>query len=366
MRYILSSYGVNNPYIVADIPDHAVYPIGIEGNDFIDLDYSLLLVGTGFFFDQAALDYLEAQSERTPFLKPMLSSIQRLKQEGFLETFDGRQIVEKHKNEIVQKTERLCEDVSGWIGPVRSQWNVLRETREEFLKKFGTKEKQAINAHHFAVANAVLKIDGSLNPTLLQEINRLIDSRRTFFSSKEADYVREVLRPLVSHIVIQDLLRYKTAGSVLDWEDSQPYYEKLYTSRWDQDPDRLLAYRASMMFSFSLPELRPKSVDAVVKFIRNNRNVLALRADVTEILGRGEKFDAELGRRIASELLKAELAVKKKMKGFRLLGAALGMIVPGGSLVTEAVVEGGTLVGEDAVEGAFDRPHRWFYSLSQG
>jgi hypothetical protein len=122
MKYILSSFGINNPYIVADIPDDAVYPIGLEGDDFIDLDYSLLLAGTSFLFDEKALEYLTVEQSRLSFLSPLVNSIVRLKQEGLLETFDGKAIVEQNLDKILEKTERLCEDVVGWLGPVRSQW----------------------------------------------------------------------------------------------------------------------------------------------------------------------------------------------------------------------------------------------------
>lgn len=363
MRYLLSSYGLGNPYIVTDIPDHAVYPIGVEGQDFIDLDYSLLLVGTGFLFDQQALDYLLAQRSRLRFLAPLVESILKLKAEGLLEAFDGKAIIEQNIHKIRDKTERLCEDILGWLGPVRAQWSVLKADRETFLQKFGSQEKRAINEQHFSVVNAAMKIDGALNPTLVSAITKIINSKRKTFNAKEAIYVKEVLRPLVCHTVIQDLFRCKTKGAVLDWDDSQPYYERLYAARWESQEDHLLAYHARSLFTLSLPQLRPNNVDGVIRFIRNNKNVESLRADITGILARGEKFDAELGRRLLAEVLEHELGVKRKMKRFRFLGALASVFVPGGSLLTEAAVEGASMVGEDAVEAALGRAHRWLYSL---
>ncbi|MCC6910339.1 MAG: hypothetical protein IT430_20585 [Phycisphaerales bacterium] len=365
MKYILSSFGLNNPYIVGEVPDHAVYPIGLEGDDYIDLDYSLLLAGTGFLFDQGSLEYMEHEQRRLRFLVPLVQSIRRLKEEGFLDLFDGKAIVEQSAEQIRSKTETLCDDVIGWLSPVRSQWQVLKADRETFLKKFGTAEKRQLNEQHFSVANAVVRIDGKLNPVLLREVNGLINSRRRQFTGKEAEYVKEVLRPLVCHAVIQDLMRFKTGGAILDWDDSRPYYERLYAARWEKGDDHLLAYHARSLFTLALPELRPRNVEAVIKFIRNNRNVADLRADIADILARGEKFDAALGKRIVNEALKSELAVKRKMKKYRLLGAVLSVFMPGGSLLTEAAVEGATTIGEDAIEGAFGRPHRWFYSLGE-
>lgn len=363
IKYVLSSFGLHNPYIVAATPDHAVYPVGVEGDDFVDLDYSLLLVGTGFLFDASALDFLRDEQRRLPFLAPLVSTVLRLKSEGLLETFDGDRLVAENRSQIIAKTELLCEDISGWLGPVRAQWSVLKEDRAAFLQRFGTPERREINEQHFAVANAVVRISGSLDPVLLREITRLIDSRRKTFTSVELTYVKEVLRPLVCHTVIQDLVRFKTGGAILDWDDSQPYYERLYAARWERDDERLLANGAKGLFAFSLPELRPKSVDAVIRFVRNNRAVRGLREDIAAVLARGDKFDVELGKRIVAEVLESELANKRRMKRFRFLGAAASLFVPGGSLLTEAAVEGAGHVVEDATESVLQRPHRWFYSL---
>lgn len=362
MKYILSSFGLNNPYIVSDVPDHAVYPIGIEGDDFIDLDYSILLAGTSFLFDKAALEYLTAEQSRLPFIKPLIHSINKLAEEGFLETFDGKAILGEHIEQVKEKTELLCENVEAWIGPVRSQWKVLKDDRDLFLEKFGSKERKAINEHHFSVTNAVIKIDGSLNLTLLKELIKLVDSKRRNFTSKEREYLKEIVRPLVCHTVLQDLTRYKTGGAVLDWEDSEPYYQRLYVSRWENDEDRILAKHTQSLFNISLPELKPKGVNDVIKFIRNNHNVRYLREDIINILQNGEKFDLTLGKKITKEVLDSQLANKKKMKKFRYLGAFLSFI-PGGSLLTEAAIEGANIVSEDLIEKKLGSNHRWFYSL---
>ncbi len=365
MKYILSSYGVNNPYLVADIPDHAVYPIGIEGDDFVDLDYSSLLLGEGFIFDSTSFEYLQEQVARIPFIQPVIHSIERLRAEGLLEMVNVAEIVAQNLDSILSKTEALCEDIPGWLGPVRSQWKFLKSDRDNFLEKFGTNEKREINSHHFSVINAVTKIDGKLNSKLLNEISGLVESRRTTFGKLEKELIKEVIRPLVCHTVIQDLVRYKTSGSILDWDDSQPYYQRLYQSRWDEDVERQLAAGAQNLFEFSLPELRPKNVDGLIKFIRDDRNVSALRADIVGILDNGEKIDQSLGRKIVEEILNSELSNRKKLKKFRFLGAAVSLFVPGGSLLTEAAVEAVTMIAEDEAAGLLTKNHRWFYSLRE-
>ena len=131
-------------------------------------------------------------------------------------------MIESHRKEIVAKTEVLVEDVLGWLGPVRSQWEVLRADREDFVRNFGTSEKKTVNENHFTVVNASIRLEGKVDPKLVERMTALVESRRTRFSAEESKLLKEVLRPLVCHTVIQDLLRYKTGASVLDWKTVSP------------------------------------------------------------------------------------------------------------------------------------------------
>ena len=366
MKYVLSSFGINNPYIVTDLPDHSVYPVAVEGPGFLDLDYSLLMAGTRFLFDQGALRYLQAKQERLSFLTPLLESVARLKEEGLLEWFDEGAIVARDRDHICAKTERMCEDIPGWLGIIRSQWRAMAADREGFMRRFGTTASRHLNEHHFAIVNAVVRIDGGINATLLHDISALVESERCAFSSSELDYIKEVLRPIVCHTIIHDLVRYATEASVLDWDYSQPYYAHLYAARSDFDTDGRLAEQAKTLFTLALPELRPKNIDAVIRFIRCDENVRGLREDVADLLRRGEKINDALGRILIEQVLRAELVTKRRLRRFRFLGSLVSMLVPGGSLLTEAAVQAGTMTIDGAVEKHLKPAHRWLYALVEG
>lgn len=364
MKYLLSSYGLNNPYLSAPLADHAVYPIGTEMAGSIDLDYSTLLVGNGYCLDQACIDYLDEHASRLPFLRTMRESIEILRKEGLLQTFDGSALIAANLEAIIRKTERLCDDWQGWLSATRHQWRILRRDRDDFLKNYGSAERLLLNQYHNSAVNVSFRKFGRFNEKFVISVCSLIESNRQRLKSDEIDIVKEVIRPLVCHTIIQDLFRYKNDCSVLDWDDSQIHYEMLYHARWDgNDQQRILAASSKSLFKFSLPQLRPKSVQKVIDFVRDDKAVVSLRNDIVSLLDEGVAFDSALGTKLIEETFRSDLINQKKMKKIRLLGTFVGAIIPGGSIATEAAVEAALGAAEDGVERQLSKKHRWVYSL---
>lgn len=364
MKYLLSSYGLNNPYLSAPLADHAVYPIGTETAGSIDLDYSTLLVGNGYCLDQACVDYLDEHASRLPFLKAMRESIVVLRKEGLLETFDGSALITANLEAITRKVERLCDDWQGWLSATRQQWRILRRDRDDFVKKYGSTERLLLNQYHNSAVNTSFRKFGRFNEEYVISVCSLIESNKQRLKVNEIEIVKEVIRPLVCHTVIQDLFRYKNDCSVLDWDDSQMHYEMLYHARWDgNDEERILAASSKSLFKFSLPELKPRSVQKVVDFVRDDKAVVSLRKDIVSLLDEGVAFDSALGAKLIEETFRSDLINQKKMKKIRWLGTIVGAIIPGTSIATEAAVEAALGAAEDGVEGRLSKKHRWVYSL---
>ncbi|MEM1050630.1 MAG: hypothetical protein AAGI28_00910 [Pseudomonadota bacterium] len=364
MKYLLSSYGLNNPYLSAPLADHAVYPIGTEIAGAIDLDYSTLLVGNGYRLDQSCVDYLDEHAQRLPFLQNMRDSISILREEGLLDTFDGAALIAENLDAIIHKTERLCEDWKGWLSVTRQQWRILKKDRDDFVKNYGSAERSLLNQYHNSAINSSFRKYGEFNEEFIISVCSLIESDRYRLKTAEVEIVKEVIRPLVCHTVIQDLFRFKTRCSVLDWDDSQGHYEKLYHARWDgKDEERKLAASSRNLFSFSIPQLKPKNIRNVVQFVRDDKAVLSLRKDIVSLLDEGVAFDSALGTRLVEETLRKDLGNQKKMKKVRWIGAIVGVFIPGGSIGTEAAVEGGLGAAEEGAEGLLSKKHRWLYSL---
>lgn len=364
MKYLLSSYGLNNPYLTAPLADHAVYPVGTEVGSSIDLDYSTLLVGNGYYIDRSCLDYLEENADRLKFLAQMRDSIRALEKEELLQLFDGRRIIGDHSEQILAKTEQLCEDWSGWLETTRRQWEILRKDRENFVDLYGDPQKTNLNRYHNSAINASFRKYGEFNEEYIIEVSRLVESRRKRLTSDEIEKVKEVIRPLVCHTVIQDLFRFKTSASVLDWDDSQGHYERLYYARWDGiDDEYRLAATSRNLFNVSLPQLRPRNVEAVIRFVREEKSVSSLRKEINHLLDEGEAFDEKLGVKLLEETFRRDLAQQNKMKKVRWLGAIGGVLLPGSSILTEAAVEGGIGLAEDGIDSVTGERRRWLYSL---
>ncbi len=364
MKYFLSTFGIDNPFIECDLPDHAIYPVGTEIGQSIDLEYTSLLLGEKFVIDQNAINYINENLSRLPFLKMMLESINKLQREGMLETIDTRSLIQSHRDEIIRKTELLSNDLDSWLNAVRLQWDVLQDDREEFVKKFGTTEKTDINSVHFTVANAVKKLDGSLDKQLIAQISKIISSKRNNFTLKEKQYLIETTKPLIAHTIIQDLIRYKTGCLILDWDDSAPFYSNLYKARWDEgEREGRLLFAAKNLFEVFLPHLKPNNIDAVIRFIRDNKNVTSLRNDIIASLENGNMVNNEWISRYLTQILKENLSQQKLMRKVRFGGSLFGILIPGSSLVTEALVETGISGTESLIDGMSSPSHRWLYAL---
>ncbi len=364
LQYYLSAFGINNPYIECGLPDHAIYPVGCEVGESIDIDYTSLLLGESFIIEKQALDYIEINKDRLPFLELMFNSLKRLKEEELLDVIDSKPIIEQHKYEIIKKTDALCEDVDSWLRAIRFQWGVLKKDRDKFVTKFGTDEKQDLNSVHFTVANAVFKKEGFLNFDEINRVSKLVTSNRHRFNVEEREYLIEILKPLVAHTVIQDLMRYKTGALVLDWDDSTPFYQNLYKARWDTDKNQdQLLFEAKNLFDVHLPHLKPRNIEQVIRFVRDNKNVRSLRNDILHTLKNGEKINKEWISKYLSHVIKANLQKDKKMRKIRFGGSVAGLLIPGASLLTEALTEFGIAATEDQIEKLKQPSHHWLYAL---
>lgn len=366
MRYLLATFGVGNPDIHLELPDHAVYPVATETGAGLDLDYTALLVGNSFVIDRASLDYIEEHVERLPFLRTMRTSLRKLRAEGILEVFDGPELIRVNSQSIGAKTDFLLEQFDPWLEAMRIQWADLKADRERFIAKYGA-SSSTTTAGHFTVANALYKRTGLIDRERTQAISdRILDADRPL-GDEDLDLLRDAARPLITHIVIQDLFRYATSSLVLDWDDSAKYYDNLYRSRWEVDigAERDIFMAARKIFDVTLPRLRPNNVDAVIKFIRGRKNVSSLRSTIICCLGAGEEFDVKWAAEYLAELIRAELVQKRKMRRLRFSASAAGLALPGGSLAVDLLAELGTSAAERAADAAMppaSKPY-WLYAL---
>ncbi|MEC7257649.1 MAG: hypothetical protein VXW58_07500, partial [Pseudomonadota bacterium] len=167
-------------------------------------------------------------------------------------------------------------------------------------------------------------------------------------------------------IFINDLVRSKIGSPFLDWDDAKGYYEKLYTLRWEDTVEEFDIWRqASILFDAVVPDLKPNNIDEVIRFIRDDKAVESMRAELQGLLASGETVSAEFLIAYANRVMQRELALKSKMKKYRLGGAALTSLIPGGGFLAELGIAAAEEKVEDMVSDAHLSKMRWYYALQR-
>lgn len=363
MKYFLSSFGLHNPYIHIDFADHLVYPIAIEFSEGFDLDYGMLLVGEEFQIDESVFEFI--RDDKRGFLKPMFESLERLKREGLLRLFDAKQLINQHKNQLIEKTEFLSSSFNTWLPILRKQWGILEETRSTFVSNYGDLGKKILNGNHFTLVNAVYQIHGNIQQNQIDKYHKIIFSRKMNFSKSETEIIKEVIKPLICHLLIHDLIKHETKCTLLDWDDAAPYYDNLYLSRWDSNSlEKDISNRSRKILNLMLPQLKPNMIESFIKFIRDDKASSSLRKQIVETIEDGTEINEHWLMQYQNNLIKGNLKRDNVMKKVRFGSSVLGLFLPGSTLATEVLIEGSNHLGESGIEKAISKGNRtWYYAM---
>jgi len=363
MKYYLSSFGLHNPYIKVDFADHLVYPIANKFDNLFDLDYGMLLVGESFVIDKAVYEFI--LDDTRPYLSPMANTFRVLHSEGLLELFDLGQTLETHKDDLKDKTEFLSKDYQTWLPLLRNHWLEVNKGRQTFVNTFGSSGKEIINSHHFTLVNALYTKTGNINIEDLNHYGSIIFSKRKRFNNDEKEIIIEVLKPLVSHVLMHDLVKFESQSAILDWDDSSKYYDHLQHFRWNHNRlDEQLPIKSRQLLNLLIPQLKPNMAKELVKFISNKKSVQSLRSEIIEMISNGQEIDEKWLIQYQNQVYKHGLKKEKVMKVVKFASTAVGLFVPGGSLLVETIKEGFSALIENKIEGKIlSKKHDWYYAL---
>jgi hypothetical protein len=361
---MFTAFGLHNPFLKIPLPDHAVFPLSKEAGDGLDLDYTALMIGTQFAMDARAFDYVTR--ERPKFLLPMSRTLQKLKVEGLLDVIDYGEIVKRHRLEIDKRVSSALDDPLPWFRIVQNQWNQLNSEFVGFHQKYGSAEKLEANTIHSGVLNYVESSGSIGRQNLLMQLEKLLAQKRSRYNQEEIGHIREIIRPLIAQIFINDLVRSKESSPFLDWDDAKEYYEKLYALRWDDNVDEIKIWQqASILFDAVVPDLKPNNIDEVIRFIRDDKAVESMRSEIQGLLSAGQTVSKEFLIEYSNKAIQRELALKSKMKKYRLGGTVLTSFIPGGGLLQELGLAAAQEKVEDIVSDANTAKMRWYYALQR-
>jgi hypothetical protein len=343
----------------------------------MDLDYSSIIVAEQFIIDAAAYEFVEDRALK--HLGPMLKSLRVLESEGLLEVKDYASLIAAHKAAIIKKTEELTANIDPWIAIARRQWRLLRPELEEFQTLYGTSSRRSLDLAHFGVINYLQLRDGRVNQKECERLHGLFERSGRQLKKNERDEFREILKPLVGQMVVNDLLRRKLSAPLIDWDDAQEFYNQLFLGQWTElespnCPSLQIADYSRQLFKIVIPELKPNSIEEVVAFLRKKRAVQSLRAELWQLLREGGTMSPNWMARLLTEASKAQLIKNKRNRIIKWVGRAIGVVIPGANLfgdvlpaLTEVAADVALDMSEAAAEGVSDtkanRRFDWFYAL---
>ena len=174
---------------------------------------------------------------------------------------------------------------------------------------------------------------------------------------------RGSLQFIVAQIVMSDLVSNIAKSPILDWDDSKEMYQRLFNVKWDNfTTDIALKNETNKLFNVIIPNLKPNNMNAVIKFIQDNKAVISLRETLIELISNGESVSHEWMSQYINKIMSADLAMQKKSSVFQFLGALVSLIP--GPWIRGATVTGATNV-VDKLLFRKNQEYKWYYALQK-
>jgi len=370
MKFFFTAFGLHNPFVSIALPEHGPIPIAIDAPGGLDLDYSSLLIAEQYIIDSTALDFVEDRKHR--FLGPMWQSLSVLKDEGLLTIADYSKPCATYRNQIEVKTIQLLESVDQWVPVARAQWRQVREEFEEFAKLYSLPETAECDAAHCGVVCYLTQRDGKVDPREYKRLHGLLQSRRARLTVAEESEFREILKPLIAQVLINDLLREQFDAPFIDWDDAKGYYGRLEAGRWSHleqtvKPTSAMAQQSRVLFQTVVPELRPARIQDVVRFIRNRKAVASLREELWNMMSEGRTVSDKWMLALQNEATKAHLRAGKRSRKIRwygrILNPATWFMPHAVGIASEVLLDAAGESIDHFVTGSSERRFEWYYAL---
>ena len=368
MKIFLTAFGLHNPCAGTQLQEHNAIPIAIEAPGGLDLDYASLLIADGFIMDAAAFEFVKERRNR--FLKPMYRSLKVLQSEGLLKVVDYGKLVLPYRDVIEKKTSRLLEDIQPWISVARSQWIELRPELEEFQRLHGLPQRALVDTAHYGVVRYLECRDGRVDPIESTRLHQMLSGERKRLKNSERAELREVMKPLIAQVLINDLLRQQLKAPFIDWDDARGFYDRLHLGQWTElneyaVPVSAMADKSRRLFQIVVPELLPQEIDHVVRFVRNNRAVRSLRTELWSLLHEGNNVSKEWMLELHSQAAKAGLRAERRNRVIKWMGRLVSLLVPGADFAKDLVVAGGEEIAERISDANATTRIEWYYALQR-
>ncbi|XYI00026.1 hypothetical protein ACMHYB_09815 [Sorangium sp. So ce1128] len=298
LEIFFPSFGSHLPRVPTTLQEQNVYPLATATATGFDLDYSSLLIVDRIVIDKFAYDFVS--DPRRTHLETMRGTIKQLMDEGMLRTEDYGEIANRSTQEINRRVDYLVECPEAWRPTAREHWNIYSAQLPELITRYADRADPMVERVHFGVYCHLMNTHGRIDSKEVDALHGLIMSRRKRISSGELQLMREILKPILSHIIFMHIIRRELGAPFIDWDDLGVYYSRIDNIVLDAtDVDsgipatRKMADQCREMFRVALPELRPDSLAKTLKFIRNRPAVASLKAELRAAIDNNQPLDAK-------------------------------------------------------------------------
>ena len=369
-EFFMPPFGLHIPDAPKAQQTHNIYPLTTLTEAGFDLDYSCLLLSDGLIIDKTARAFVF--DDRRPAFKDMRHSIIQLEQEDLVRVVDFVDIARPLHDAVREKVSTLLEDPIYWLSPLRRNWALYRPVLDQHLARLGHDLDSKTERLNFGVYCYLLAGADKINLTEAEKVSALVETRRRRLTKGETEAVREIIRPYLSHIIMNHSLIRELKCTFLDWQDMDPFYAKLMILENKDNPKELSSkdlQSCRHLFDVVTPELKPRSAKLAIAFMKNNAAVRSLRATVREAAQGQIVFDKKWAEEVRSLAVAAMIANDRRARKFRLYGSlafgALGIAPIYVDHAHEAieVVREFAEQGTDHVSPRGMAKYQWLYTL---
>jgi hypothetical protein len=369
IEFFFPAFGPHAPDAPSKLQEQNIYPLSMFAGDGLDLDYSSLLLVDRIIIDRQAYDFVWNTSNRS--FRYMRESLFILEQNGFLHIKDYGELARPMFDIIRSQSNSLLRDPELWLRIARKHWKIYKPEQYQHFKHLGPGANREIELLHYGIYCHLMKSSDKIDLAEARHLNGILESRRIKFSEAEWSMIIEIVRPMLSHVILNQLLSDALNCPFLDWDDLDIYYANCVASEQSntQAIGRTHLEMCRAAFTIALPSLRLRSAKELVNFLKKRGAVQSLRAAIRDAAASGISVDKKWGEKVKDEAFKAHLAHEHQSKKYRFISSiAFGALGHFGSLIHHGpeILEGIRGAFEIGSEGVSPRPikkYQWMYTL---
>ncbi|MEM6359401.1 MAG: hypothetical protein AAF731_04880 [Bacteroidota bacterium] len=290
-------------------------PIHVYTKSGIDFDFGPLLLFDKAVIDNVSLEYI--QNSKFPEFKPIKKSIKYLVGEGFLEVSDFGSDLDKVREIISSHIDGFLRDPVSLRGPIlrgiegyKSSLPVLRKVFKEFDNE--------LLSSSFGMHLMIEKSGGRIDENRVSDINKLMTSKKTRWTKKEIEIIKEVIRPTIESLYQKLVLSEIYGVPFLDVEYTSELYsiiqkESLRAVNQKANLTTKTVLEGQNLFNCVIPHLRPATPQEMIKLLKQS-SIKDFRQFISDAAENGQSITKDRYTDLLSETLKAEKKYKEIMK----------------------------------------------------